>query len=102
MNKIYQVTRSFKTKTGAVLQTIVRSYETESKAQEECQRFQAEFDLSLDMVLVHRAEAGNKVVGRLLEFMHDLGFVGVVHGVAWAAVTDTDVVVPEESKIILA
>lgn len=101
--KAYSVLRNFKTKTGAILQTTVRWYETEAAAQEACQRFQAEFDLMLDMLLVHRGEdGGGKVVGRLLEFMHDLGFVGVVHGVAWAEVSDSAIVMSEKSPIILS
>ena len=99
--KAYTVVRSFATRTGAVFQVNVRSYETEAKAQEAAEMRQMEFDAMLDAVLVHRDNAGGgHVAGKLLDFMYDLGFKGVKHSVVWSEVTDTDLVVAEKSVLL--
>lgn len=99
--KIYTVLRHFKTRTGAVLQSSVRSYQSESKAKSECDQRQAELSSLLDGLIVMEMPDGSGrstgiTVGQLLS---DLGFTEVSHKVAWAEASDIDQ--PASQKLVL-
>lgn len=99
--RVYTVVRSFTTKTGAVFQTPVRTFndaEVAKRVAKECQD---------DLLLATTAELyANNATGKMErlgfgvgKLLTELGIVSFAHIIAFSDVHDTDVLI-EEPKIV--